>query len=274
MASYSELFIMILRNKLLPVIDTVFKKYNDDDDPNNFLKPTNHLDTVLKNFKHGLSVLQYGFNTIYKISDFVDSGYQIIMQINATTFTISIVPFDNIQNNVTNNYFGFSPERSKKMYIYSVKANGKGPKIKGNVLNQAVFFICKSMHIPQLYISDSASVQCYWNTYISLPHFSILRVMVGKPMFYEALTGHFYNQCRALKEKQLIQESITSEEREYISRYLEDLKEKKREHTISSNDYNCSCDVLNRIIHKGLSVIDIHTAELFKYVATPYSHSQ
>jgi hypothetical protein len=138
MASYSELFIMILRNKLLPVIDTVFKKYNDDDDPNNFLKPTNHLDTVLKNFKHGLSVLQYGFNTIYKISDFVDSGYQIIMQINATTFTISIVPFDNIQNNVTNNYFGFSPERSKKMYIYSVKANGKGPKIKGNVLNNNV----------------------------------------------------------------------------------------------------------------------------------------
>ena len=32
MASYSELFIMILRNKLLPVIDTIFKKYNDDDD--------------------------------------------------------------------------------------------------------------------------------------------------------------------------------------------------------------------------------------------------
>jgi len=269
MANYSESFIIIIRSKLLPIIDTIFKSYNDDDDPNNFLKPTNHLDIGLKTFKHGLPVLQHGFNTVYKIDDIIDSGYQIIMQINTMTFTISIVPFADIQNKITNNYFGFSPNRDKKMYMYSVKANdNNSPKITGTTFNTAVFMICKSMHIPKLYISDNASVQCYWNESISLFHFSILRVMADKTIFYASLPGNFYNEHRAREEIKRIQKSITLEEKKYILRYLEDLREKRQ-----GTNNNCDCDELNRIIKKGLSVINTHTADLFKYVATPYTHT-
>jgi len=69
------------------------------------------------------------------------------------------------------------------MYIYGVKANGEGPKISGNVFNKAALDICREMHIPQLFISDSAGIPCYWNENIELKHFSVLRVMVGKPTF-------------------------------------------------------------------------------------------
>ena len=262
-ADKSEEFKRIVSEKLLPIIYDIFKTYVDD--PSNFLKPTDYLNSKLKENKYNASlrVLEKGFNSIYEVGEIDDSGFKVVITINPNSFLLTIVPLDNYQNNARLNNLSFSPDRNLRMYIYGVKANGIGPKISGNVFNTIAFDICKAMHIPQLYISDSAGIKCYWDESIELQHFSILRVMVGKPTFYASIPGHFYNQDKAMEETSRIQGSITSEERDYILHYLDSLKT-NREPT-SEDD----CKKIQDIIDKGLSVLG-KKPEIFRYVATHY----
>ena len=119
------------------------------------------------------------------------------------------------------------------------------------------------MHITQLYISDNASIKCYWDETIELQHFSILRVMVGKPIFYASLPGHFYEEEKVKEEIKKIQESINTEEREYILHYLTSLTNKFK---ISEGD---DCKKIKKIIEKGKLVLGAKP-EIFRYIATPY----
>lgn len=259
----SSIFIQIISQKLLPLINELFQDYIDE--PDNFLKPTNHLCTKLLNTN--LEKLEEGYNTVYRIDIIPDTNYQIILTINKNSFSLLIVSIDNFENTPEINNISVSPQRDIKMYIYGVKANGIGPKIKGNVLNSTAFEICKAMHIPELYISDSAGVKCYWDERIELEHFSILRVMVGKPTFYESLNGHFFNVEKAMEEKERIQTSITEEEKQYILYYLSCLQNNKK---IDSEKDNCN--KINEIIKRGLLLLP-EKPEIFRYVATPYNRS-
>ena len=267
-ADNSEEFKRIISDNLLPIIHDIFKTYVDD--PSNFLKPTNYLNTKLKEnnyenkYTDSLRVLEKGFNSIYEVGQLVDSGFNVVITINPNSFLLTIVPLDNYQNDVRLNNLSFSPDRKLGMYIYGVKANGIGPKISGNVFNTVALDICKLMHISQLYISDSAGIKCYWDESIELQHFSILRVMVGKPTFYASLPGHFYNQDKAMEEMSRIQQSITSEERDYILHYLDSLK------TNSKPTSDDDCKKIQDIIDKGIQVLG-EKPEIFRYVAIPYT---
>jgi len=259
----SSEFMYIIQNKLLPIIDIIFSSYVYD--PANFIKPTEYLNTKLKE-NNGLTILESGFNSIYEIGEITDSDYRIIIKLNKTSFSLLIVPLDNFENTVNTNNIAFSPDRTLKMYVYGVKANGIGPQISGNVLNSAAFLICKAMHIPQLYISDSAGVKCYWDESIELQHFSILRVMAGKPTFYASLPGHFFDEAKAMAEIQKIQESITQEEKGYILHYLYSLKNKQEP---SKGD---DCNKINNIIENGIKILGAKP-EIFRYIAMPYTES-
>lgn len=155
----------------------------------------------------------------------------------------------------------------KKVCIFNgVKANGKGPKISGNVFNKAALDICREMHIPQLFISDSAGIPCYWNENIELKHFSVLRVMVGKPTFYESMAGHFLNPEAAAKEKEAIHAAVSEEERTIIKDYLNSLKNPK------DPSKSGICDQINEIINKVAKDESGNNKKLaiYDYVATPY----
>jgi hypothetical protein len=265
----SEEFIQIVNNKLLPIITKLFEQFV----PKDFIEPTRYLDNKFKEEfgeesekKHDIEVLEIGFNSYYKIGKIgEEDDYMIVIKLNQSCFTLSIVPNDQYDyNSQETNYIAFSPERKYNMYIYGVKANGDGPKISGNVFNKAAFDICKAMRIPELFISDSAGIPCYWNENIELKHFSILRVMVGKPTFYESMPGHFLNPVS--EEKQFIYNAITEEERTIIKEYLNSLKEPKDP---SKTDV---CNQINAIIHKVSkdSSGNDKNLEIYKYVATPY----
>ena len=279
----SDQFNQIMNERLLPMIERMFSDFLAKD----FLEPTRHLDNKFKEqfgesvecnevpesekkTKGGIEVLGSDFNSYYKIAD-IGEDYMVIIKLNQNCFSLSIVPQDDYEHNTSEtNYIAFSPERKKSMYIYGVKANGEGPKISGNAFNKAALDICRQMHIPQLFISDSAGIPCYWNENIELKHFSVLRVMVGKPTFYESMKGHFLNPEAAAKEKEAIYAAITEEERTIINDYLNSLKNPK------DPSKSGICDQINEIINKVAKDESGNNKklEIYDYVATPYQATE
>lgn len=276
----SDQFNQIMNERLLPMITRMFSDFSAKD----FLEPTRHLDNKFKEqfgesdevpeyekkTEGGIEVLGSDFNSYYKIAD-IGEDYMVIIKLNQNCFSLSIVPDDDYEHNTSEtNYIAFSPERKKSMYIYGVKANGEGPKISGNTFNKAALDICREMHIPQLFISDSAGIPCYWNENIELKHFSVLRVMVGKPTFYESMKGHFLNPEAAAKEKEAIYAAITEEERTIIKEYLNSLKNPK------DPSKSGICDQINEIINKVAKDESGNNKklEIYDYVATPYQATE
>lgn len=276
----SDQFNQIMNERLLPMITRMFSDFSAKD----FLEPTRHLDNKFKEqfgesdevpeyekkTEGGIEVLGSDFNSYYKIAD-IGEDYMVIIKLNQNCFSLSIVPDDDYEHNTSEtNYIAFSPERKKSMYIYGVKANGEGPKISGNTFNKAALDICREMHIPQLFISDSAGIPCYWNENIELKHFSVLRVMVGKPTFYESMAGHFLNPEAAAKEKEAIYAAITEEERTIIKEYLNSLKNPK------DPSKSGICDQINEIINKVAKDESGNNKklEIYDYVATPYQATE
>lgn len=237
--------------RFLPIIGELFRDFV----PGSFTHPTEHLDKKLRE-SNQLIALEQGFNSFYRI-DVFDPGYQVVLQVNKNSFAILIVPLDNFENTNTTTNISFSPDRSKQMYIYGIKANGEGPKISGNTLNLSSIAICNAMHIPELYISDSAGIRCHWNPSMEVQHFSLLRVMIGKPTFYSSLPGHFFNVDAAMSEIAMLQREISEDDKAYIRYYL-DLSR-------TSGD----CNRINDIIAKGMSLLK-NPIEIFRFVATPY----
>jgi hypothetical protein len=242
----------IIHTKLLPVIRELFK---DEFNPTSFIGPTQHLNEKLKQIKPFVQ-LEEGFTSVYKIADF-NRDYQVVLCINPTSFQLLIVPLANYNNTPTTTNISCSADRSKKMYIYGIKANGEGPKVSGNALNRSIMDICKAMRIPQLYISDSAGIRCHWNPRIEIQHFSLIRVIIGKPTFYSSLPGHFYNEDGAMSEIAMLQDAIPEEDKAYIRHYLQFTP------TAPGDD----CTRINAIIAKGM---ELNPVEIFRFVATPY----
>jgi hypothetical protein len=253
----SSEFNAIIRTSLLPVLHDLFHGYKKTDD---FLQPTSHLYSELN--QSPFELLEDGFTRIYRIGVFDDNEYQVVLQINKNSFALLIVPLSNFENTSRTTNISCSPDRKNKMYIYGIKANGDGPKVSGNVLNQTIMLICKEMCIPQLYISDSAGVKCFWDDRIEIQHFSLLRVMIGKPTFYSSLPGHFFDPEEATKEITMLQKSTDEEDKAYIRHYL----------TFQPPKGQDDCNRLNHIISKGMDLLGPNPA-IFKFVATPYIHT-
>jgi len=251
-------FTTAITERLLPSIKDIFRRFV----ATSVFFPTEHLYVELQRNPRQLELLENGFNTTYRIAH-LNSDYHLLFIVNRNSFSVIVAPSDSIDNTPTTTNLSVSPNRQLNMYMYGVKANGHGPKISGNALNSAAMMICHEMRIPELYISDAAGVACYWNEQIELHHFSILRVIAGKPTFYESMPGHFLDADKAREEKQRLSNSISSEDKAFVNRYLESLAKK---HLPLLGD---SCGAINTIIQKGLSLLGSHPA-IFKYVATPY----
>jgi hypothetical protein len=262
----SEMYFDLINNMLLPKISVIFEDYTDYVSPSEYTKPTEHLATRLRETNPDIQyfqLLEDGYNQIYRVCIIPETNYQITLTLNQRSFSLSTVPLDNYYNTTRTNNLSLSPDRNKKMYIYGVKANGDGPRIRGNVLNRVAFMICEAMHIPELYISDSAGVACYWDPDIELEHFSILRVIAGKTTFYESLPGHFLKVEEAMREKEKLQSEISTSDKLYVLQYLESLQHN------SAPQIGENCSKIKEIIRMAIHMLPKHPA-IFQYVATPY----
>ena len=257
----SDEFNKIIYERVIPLLNEIFNSYIDE--PENCIKQTEYLYTSVKENNRGLKILEIGFNNFYEIDKIQDTFYRIILKLNKTGLSLLIVPLDNYENGPSINNLSFSFNRTIQMYMYGVKANGIGPKIRGNVLNNSAFLICKAMHISNLYIYDNASITCYWNKSIEIPHFSILRIMAGKQTFYSSLPGSYYNIEKANRDIEQIQRCITAEEKRYVLYYLNCIE--NRTSPIAEDD----CYKIINIIDKGIRILGAKP-EILRYVATPY----
>lgn len=256
----SEKILTIIYSTLIPKIKEVFSSFIFD--ANDFEKPTKHLNTKLKeNCEPFLRFsLPNAFKNLYKIGD-IDDGYGVFLELTDFGMSISILDLDFFQNTSDTNYISISRDTGKRMYIYGIKTNGNGPTVSGNAFNQVMFNICKEMCITQVFISDSASVQCYFDNTIGINHFSLMRAVIGKPTFYSSLPGHFFNQESAQREIEIVQSGISPEEKQNIRDYLD----KKNFRDTPSE----SCGQINKIIEKASALLPPYP-ELYKYVVTPY----
>jgi hypothetical protein len=244
----------------LPIIHGLFRDFK----PGSFLHPTEHLDKKLRENPEPLRPLfKNDFNSVYLIGLFRGIEYQVVLHLNINSFSILIVPQTNFDNTSTTTNISCSPYRKigMEMYTYGIKANGEGPKVSGNTLNRATMAICAAMHIPQLYISDSAGIRCHWDTRIEIQHFSLIRVIVGKPTFYSSLPGNFVNVDAAMDEIAMLQANTSDEDKAYIEEYL------KMPFT-SSGD----CTRINKIVERGMTLLESQNRpiEIFRFIATPY----
>jgi len=243
----------------IPVVANVFREYKESSNP--FL-PTTFLNSELQKNPRGLERLCAGFNSTYRI--YRAGGAQVILVINNSAFSMLIVPANSIDPTVRTTNFSVSANRQLNMYMYGLKANGLGPKVSGNELNATAVIVCRAMHIKKVYIYDAAGISCFWNPAIEIDHFSILRVLVGRPAFYESMPGEFFNAAAAAAEKQLLQRAISPEEKEYIIHYLDAVETNRPPSPLDR------CERVRHIVHKALALLGPSPA-IFSYVATPYS---
>jgi hypothetical protein len=217
------------------------------------------------------NVVNMGHKKEYNVQ--LTDKYQALISLFNKSFSITILPLidgDIIhgykeQGNTNNTSISYQDRR--KMYIYGVKASSPlTPRISGTVLNRSMFDICKAMKIGQVFIADSAGVNCAWDESISVDHFSILRVIGGKATFYESLPGHFLNPEKAQEEKDILERETPFEEKVFIKKYLQLKKEKNTE----------GCHRINAIIDSAIEKLNNHAGNpkdfvphLFEYVMTP-----
>lgn len=261
-----------MKDAFLQILRDIFTTYEPD---SNYLRPTQHLNRVLKQgfyMDDDGDVCSYGLkmvggnshNTIYKLGQFSEQDYLVVMVINDNGFTIQFVPSNNIENTPTTTNISVSSNLKRKMYTYGIKANGLGPRVRGGDLNKATEEICNHMHIPQLFISDEAGISCYWDNSVELEHFSVLRVIAGNGTFYESsFRGHFYDEQAAMEDKEKIKFAISKSETAYVLHYLNSIKKK------TAPRQGDNCQIINRIIRKAYRALDSSEA-IFHYVAEPY----
>jgi len=256
----SEKILTIVYSTLIPKIKEVFSSFIFD--ANDFEKPTKHLNAKLKeNCEPFLRFsLPNAYKNLYKIGD-IDDEYGVFIELTDFGMSVSILDLDFFQNTSDTNYISISRDTGKKMYIYGIKTNGIGPTVSGNVFNQVMFNICKEMFITQVFISDSASVQCYFDNSLGINHFSLMRAIIGKPTFYSSLSGHFFNQEAAQIETEIVQNETSAEDKQNIRDYLD--KKNFRDTPAES------CDEINNIIKRASALLPSYP-ELYKYVVTPY----
>jgi hypothetical protein len=256
----SAKIVSIVYSILIPKIHEAFSSFTFD--PNDFEKPTKHLNAKLK--ENCEPFLRYSlpgaYKNLYKVDD-IDEDYGVFLELTDFGMSICILDLDMFQNTPETNYISISRDTGKKLYIYGIKTNGVGPTVSGNVFNQVMYNICKEMFITQVFISDSASVQCYLDSNYGINHFSLMRTIIGKPTFYSSLPGHFFNQEAAQEEIEIVQSGTSAEDKQNIRDYLDKKNFRDTPHE--------SCDEINNIIQKASELLPAYP-ELYKYVVTPY----
>lgn len=99
---------------------------------------------------------------------------------------------DGIEDLNSNN-IGLSWDNVDKWYIYGVKTNDKGVFIPGNLAQKYAFEIAKACKLQKFFIHDAAVVNCKFGVSEEkdiqdkndIEHFSLARILNGKPGFYE-----------------------------------------------------------------------------------------
>uniref|UniRef100_A0A6C0ET67 Uncharacterized protein n=1 Tax=viral metagenome TaxID=1070528 RepID=A0A6C0ET67_9ZZZZ len=258
--TFTKEFIKLIYKILIPCIEHAFRGADINPISNGH---TNHL------FQVGLPepfvLNNRGFKKEYS---YVIEMYKckIIIVLGPRNFTIFIVPYIQEHNKNTHNYdegssntISITYQATRGMYIYGVKSLNE-PRISGSILNSCMFDICKSMKIPNVFIADEAGPNCMWSDRIKINNFSILRVIVGKPTFYEGLPGHFFDPKKAEAEKKIL-EQTNEEDKAFIKEYLK----------LEKIDNPEGCDRINHITEQAIALLpDPKYPELTKYVMTPY----
>jgi hypothetical protein len=248
-------------------LERIFRDY----DPASYKNESGKTRHLLKMGLPYHKLVEKGHTKEYNVQ--LSDKYQALISLFNESFSITILPL--IDGDITKGYkeqdntnnTSISYQDRRKMYIYGVKASSPlTPRISGTILNRSMFDICKAMKISQVFIADSAGVNCAWDESISVDHFSILRVIGGKATFYESLPGHFLNPEKAQEEKDILERETPLEEKEMVKKYLQLKKEKNPD----------GCHHINAIIHSAIEKLNNHAGKpkdfvphLFEYVMTP-----
>lgn len=256
--SKSQKFNYIIDNYFIPTIESKINDFDYSKLNNDSFYPTAFLYDVIQKYNLFQEInIQNPVSKYYKLGILNESN--ILLTVSKTAFEIRFVNDDYDIYNINSNYFGISRDVTKQMYMYGLKSNGNGSSPNGSSMNKTIMKIGELLKISRIYISDSASVYCYWNNTININHFSILRILSGKKTFYEStMNGYFYNKQLAEDEKQILIDSISLNDKNYVKSYIN-----------KSDQENQNCDKLNNIIIKCLKLLPSQP-NIFKYVATPY----
>jgi len=170
------------------------------------------LSTIFKNFVYttfdsptvfldkNISKINFG-NIENKYNKIFDLTNNLIFSVNKTGFILR----DGLENTIDSCYCSISLDRTRKMYIYSVKSN---EKIRGRALNKAAINISKTLGIKKIFIYDNASVNYNNDPNKVVNNFSIWRILEGKKGFYEDI-AEFENKDGALIAKNYLIKNLS-----------------------------------------------------------------
>jgi len=191
--------------------------------------------------------LGYELNTESGYSKLYNLENDIVFESGPKSISIKFMDKDGKQLGLNN--VGFSWDNNRKMYVLGVKMSGPGPKISGTAAITHLKHIAHAMKIDALYLHDAAGIECYTSPRgrpIEIKHFSILRVIVGKPTFYEAFGGVFNHPDNAARAKELLQTEISDKDKATCLAYMQALGK-----TPKPEDESL-CTNINRIIQESL----------------------
>lgn len=207
------------------------------------------------------------FNSVYLLYPLLGkeekyNGIGIYLDISKFALTIRI-GYKN--NNEEDNNIGLLRDSKYNMYMYGIKANGKDrPYVSGTILNNSMLKIARAMHIKNIILKDSASVTCYLDNSIKIEHFSIMRLIAGKGIFYQSSfpVGYFYNNDDAMKDIEYINSIVTEEDKQIINEYLSYI-EKKQNKIDKGTEL---CNKINEIIKKVMDGFKGREINVLRYV--------
>ena len=164
---------------------------------------------------------------------------------------------DGIEDLNSNN-IGLSWDPADKWYIYGVKTNDKGVFISGNLAQKYAFEIAKSCKLREFFIHDAAVVNCKFGVSEEkdikdendIKHFSLARILNGKPGFYEnPPTVNYRQPDEAAKAKKYLVEVFYETLDERDKKILKDFVNCAR---IYCSDIPITqCAELNQILEKA-----------------------
>jgi len=258
MTDYQQIVQNQISEVLFPLLDRIFTNYvvpaANPFDPTNVL-----LQYLLRTSTSGLECIEHGFNSVFLVATIMDNFF-VLLKLNTTCLTLFISD-ETMDSSENSTYIGLSPDRKRQMYVYGVKSGSIGPRISGNILNRLMIEICKRMHIESVFISDGAGVGCYCDSNTEIQHFSVLRVLLGKPTFYSSLPGNFEDPIKAHYEIKLLQNSISKHEKMILVEYMSKM----------TSQLTCTLDLcaqVNGIISRLLLLLSPHPA-FFNYIVKP-----
>ena len=134
-------------------------------------------------------------NRTYRISE-LDSA-TLCFELYAKCFAIKF--FQN-GTEANRNNVQCSWDTPRHTYFLGVKMNDDGPRLPGKTAIRYLLAIAQAMTIKQIFVSDTASIGS-----IPIHNFSLLRIIAGKPGYYEQFPGRYLDPVAAAKSKSVLQ---------------------------------------------------------------------